>query len=361
MTFRTPVSRMMQGSGVFLNIYIKSSGYGQEKMTVDIVLLTLKPDKSLFAMLKKLEGQTVHPQKIIIMNTEEKYLTNLLYGTKVLEECDNIEIYNTSRKEFDHGRTRNEAARHSASDFLIFMTQDAMPADEHMTEELLRPMKDPEVAVSYGRQLAREKCSPVEKYNRMFNYPDRDRVKSLSDIKELGIKTFFCSNVCACYRRSIFDMTGGFIKYTIFNEDMLYAAAAVKAGYKIYYASAAKVYHSHDYSAAEQYHRNFDLGVSQADHPEVFSGISSENEGRKLVSGCVKYLADQKKSYLIPDFLIKCAARYIGYHKGLNYRKMSPRAILRATMNPYYFERYWDRTRIPADVHAGYGKNKEGL
>ena len=118
---------------------------------------------------------------------------------------------------------------------------------------------------------------------------------------------------------------------------------------------------SHDYSAAEQYHRNFDLGVSQAEHPEVFSGISSENEGRKLVSGCVKYLADQKKSYLIPDFLIKCAARYIGYHKGLNYRKMSPRAILRATMNPYYFERYWDRTRIPADVHAGYGKNKEGL
>lgn len=325
----------------------------------DVVLMTYRPDKRLFSILKGLEEQTVRPGKIIIMNTEERYLTNLLYGTKTLEKYSNIDIYNISKKEFDHGRSRNEAARHSAAAYLIFMTQDAMPFDSHLAEALLEPMKDSTVAVTYARQLPGENCSPVERYNRMFNYPDEDRAKSAEDLPVLGIKTFFCSNVCACYRRSTFDEMGGFVRYTIFNEDMIYAAGIIKAGMKVYYASKARVIHSHDYSAREQYHRNFDLGVSQADHPEIFASVSSEGEGRKLVSGCIDYLVAQKRAYLIPDFVIKCAARYLGYKKGLGYRKMSQRAILKATMNRDYFERYWDRTRIPADVHAGYGRNEE--
>lgn len=36
-------------------------------------------------------------------------------------------------------------------------------------------------------------------------------------------KTFFCSNVCAMYRRSIYEKLGGFVKHTIFNEDMIFA------------------------------------------------------------------------------------------------------------------------------------------
>lgn len=329
------------------------------RQDVDAVLMTYRPDKKLFSILKMLEAQTVRPGRIIIMNTEERYLTNLLYGTKTLDSFSNIDIYNISKKEFNHGRSRNEAARHSTAAFIVFMTQDALPLDEHLIENLLEPMKDRDAAVSYARQLPEEGCSPVERYNRLFNYPDRDMVKTSADINTLGIKTYFCSNVCACYRRSTFDEMGGFIRYTIFNEDMIFAAGAVKSGKKIYYASKARVIHSHDYSAREQYHRNFDLGVSQADHPEIFASVPSEGEGRKLVKGCIDYLVSQKKAYMIPDFVIKCAARYIGYKRGLGYRKMSQRAILKATMSPDYFERYWDRTKIPADVHAGYGRNEE--
>ena len=99
----------------------------------------------------------------------------------------------------------------------------------------------------------------------------------------MGIKTYFCSNVCAMYRRDVFRELGGFEKHTIFNEDMIFAARAVKAGWRIAYAADARVYHSHDYTAKEQFHRNFDNGVSQAQHPEIFAGVSSESEGVKLV------------------------------------------------------------------------------
>jgi len=56
---------------------------------------------------------------------------------------------------------------------------------------------------------------------------------------------------------------------------MIYAAAAVKAGYAIRYEAQAQVIHSHQYTNWQQLRRNFDLGVSQADHPEVFAGVSS--------------------------------------------------------------------------------------
>ena len=113
-----------------------------------------------------------------------------------------------------------------------------MPADDNLIEQLTEPLRD-QVAVSYARQLPREDCAPVECYTRDFNYPAQSRIKSAEDLKTLGIKTFFCSNVCAAYRREIYEELGGFVKHTIFNEDMIYAAKAVEAGYAIAYAADA--------------------------------------------------------------------------------------------------------------------------
>ena len=241
------------------------------------------------------------------------------------------------------------------------MTQDAKPADEYLIEELIKPMRDyEEVAVSYARQLPREDASYAEKYTRVYNYPDEDEEKSFEDIETRGIKAFFCSNVCACYRRSVFNELGGFVDRTIFNEDMIYAYGALAADYTIYYASKAKVYHSHNYTAKQQFKRNFDIGVSQAEHPEVFGGIRSEDEGKKYVKECVGYLVRMGKFYLVPDFIIKCAARYLGYRKGLKYKSLARKKVLKYTSDPDYWKRNWDLSP-GIDVHRGYGKNEEGL
>ena len=48
----------------------------------------------------------------------------------------------------------------------------------------------------------------------------------------MGIKAYFCSDVCAAYNRETYNKLGGFIKKTIFNEDMIYAGGLVKKGYK---------------------------------------------------------------------------------------------------------------------------------
>ncbi|SFK74288.1 rhamnosyltransferase [Lachnospiraceae bacterium KH1T2] len=329
---------------------------------IDVVILTYKPGDYFFKQIKLLEKQTVKPDNIIIMNTEEKYLNNLLYGTAFGERFSNIKFNHLSQREFNHGRTRNMAASKSEADYLIFMTQDAMPNDEDLIKNLLRPHEeDSMVAVSYARQLPNENAGPIEKYNRHFNYPDKDRVKTAEDIKTLGIKTFFCSDVCACYKRSVFEELGGFVDDAVFNEDMIYACSAIKAGYKIYYAASACVVHSHNYNMIQQFKRNFDLGASQADHPEVFGDVSSESEGKKLVFGCINYLVKSGNILLVPKFIFHCAARLMGFKLGKNYKKLSKRVILKLTSNRNYWIRHWDMVEVPDNLSAGYGKNSEGL
>ncbi|MBQ5534078.1 MAG: glycosyltransferase [Lachnospiraceae bacterium] len=286
--------------------------------TADVVILTHKPSELFLDIIDRLEEQSLKPRKIIVMNTGESHMDDLLgrYPDR-LERYGNIEIHHITRDEFDHGGTRKRAAEYSDAAFLIYMTQDALPVDESLIEKLTAPFEgDESIAVSYARQLPYESASPIERYNRSFNYPEGDRKKTADDLDTLGIKAFFCSDVCACYRRDIYDSLGGHIEHTVFNEDMIYARGAIDAGYSIYYASDARVYHSHDYTPAQQYRRNVDLGRSQAEHPEVFGGITSYGEGKKLVKGCMSYLLKNGYWYMIPAFIAQCAGRYLGYRKG---------------------------------------------
>ena len=136
----------------------------------------------------------------------------------------------------------------------------------------------------------------MEKYTRSFNYPEESRIKGKEDLPILGIKTFFCSNVCAAYKKEIFEKLGGFVERTIFNEDMILAGTMIKQGGKIAYCAKAKVIHSHNYSAFQQFHRNFDLAVSQTMYPEVFGGIRSESEGIKLVKKSLSYCIKDRET-----------------------------------------------------------------
>lgn len=305
-------------------------------MSVDVIIPIYKPGKELFELLDRLHEQTVPVQNIILMNTEEKYFEQLVYGTKFPDRYKNVKVYHLSKREFDHGKTRHMGVKRSEADVFVMMTQDAMPADEYLIENLIRNLSG-EVAVAYAMQLPNKDCSVVECYTRSFNYPQESRIKSAEDIPKLGIKAFFCSNVCAAYRRDIYEELGGFIRHTIFNEDMIYAAGAVKAGYKIAYEAEAKVIHSHNYTHGQQFRRNFDLGVSQADHPEVFANVPSESEGMKLVKQTTKYLKEQHMLNKLPHFYIQCACKYAGYLLGKKYKRLPKSWILAFTSNKEYW------------------------
>lgn len=305
-------------------------------MEVDIIIPLYKPGKELFTLLDRLKAQTFPINRIILMNTEEKYFTQLVYGTDFVDRYRNVEVYHLSKREFDHGGTRRKGVAKSKAPVFVMMTQDAYPADEFLIERLIEPLRE-QVAVSYARQLADNKSSVLEQFSRQFNYPDKSMVKSLADLDRLGIKTYFCSDVCAAYRREIYDSQGGFVRHAIFNEDMIYAAGAVKAGYQIAYVAKAKVVHSHNYNCRQQFHRNFDLGVSQADHPEIFAGVRSESEGKRMVKAATTYLKENRMKRKIPYFYMQCLWKYAGYLLGKNYKKLPRKIVLACTASKTYW------------------------
>lgn len=328
-------------------------------MKVDVIIPTYKPDDSFFELIKKLENQTLPVQNIIIMNTEEKYFEKLLYGKRFLEKYHNIKVYHLSKKEFDHGFTRCVGVSKSDAQLFLMLTQDAVPVDEMLVERLAAALEDEKVAAAYARQLPKPDCGLIEAYTRTFNYPEQSRVKTKEDLDALGIKTYFCSNVCCMYRRDIYEELGGFVRHAIFNEDMLFAAKAIKLNYKIAYVAQACVLHSHNYTCKQQFQRNFDLGVSQADHPEVFEGIPSESEGIKSVKATAAYLKSQKKGMLIPKLVIYSGSKYIGYLLGKHYKKLPKKWILSFTMNREYW-RHNERRQDVAGIDAtkGYGRSE---
>ena len=302
-------------------------------MTVDIIIPTYKPDEKLDRCLRMLKIQTVKPRKILLVNTEERF-----FSSAVWDSIPQGELIHIRKEEFDHGGTRNRAAAMCSSDILLLLTQDAIPADEFLIERLLKTFDDEEVCAAYGRQMANPGDNPVEAYTRRFNYPSESRVKSARDLPELGIKTFFCSNVCAAYRKSVYDELGGFPLHTIFNEDMIFASKLIEAGKKIAYAADARVWHWHNYTAAEQLRRNFDLAVSQVDYGGLFLRVRSESEGIRLVKKTLIYFLRRGKLRLIPGIILQNGAKYIGYRLGKSYKKLPKRLVRRISMNKEYWK-----------------------
>ncbi len=310
-----------------------------ERPSVDVIIPVYKPDRRFARLLRMLARQTYPVNRIIIMNTESRYWKDEAY-----EGIRNLEIHHLTKEEFDHGGTRNRGAGYGAGDVMLFMTDDAVPQDNRLVERLVAALKrkgpaGETAAAAYARQLPEKDCNAIERFTRNFNYPDKSRVKTRADLPELGIKTYFASNVCCAYRRDIFEGLGGFAERTIFNEDMIYAAGAVAAGYAVVYAADAKVIHSHNLTLAQQFRRNFDLGVSQADHPEVFGGVSSEGEGVRLVKQTAAWLVRGGKLLLVPSLLAGSGCKWIGYRLGKRYRSLPRGLVLRCTDNREYWER----------------------
>ena len=310
-------------------------------MTVDVLIPVYKPDRVFARLLQMLQQQTRKPDRIIVVNTEKEY-----WNPEGYQGIPGLKVYHVKKEEFDHGGTRNLAAWYSDADIMIFMTDDAVPQDEHLIERLTEAFgkKGPEgetVAVAYARQLPAKDCRLIERYTRSFNYPEEGRIKTKKDLPKLGIKTYFASNVCCAYRKDIFEKLEGFTERTIFNEDMIYAAGAIQAGYGVAYVPEARVIHSHNLSPMQQFRRNFDMAVSQAEHPEIFAEIRSESEGIRLVKQTALWLLKKGRFWLLPSLAVTSGCKYLGYRLGKQYEKLPRKMVLWCSMSPVYWEKKW--------------------
>lgn len=303
--------------------------------TVDVIIPAYKPNEQWKELILRLKTQTYPVNTILVMNTGKEN-----WKKEYETWADHMKVIHIQKDEFDHGGTRHQAADISKADYMLFMTQDAIPDNNLLVENLVKAMEQEDgIGAVYARQLPTSDCSLAEQYTRQFNYPEQSKIKWKKDLPDLGIKTYFCSNVCAMYDRRIYQKLGGFVKKTIFNEDMIFAGTLIQNGYGIAYAADARVIHSHNYSAIQQFHRNFDLAVSQAEHPEIFQGIRSEGEGIRLVTNTADWLCKKGKPWLVIPLIWNSGWKYMGYLLGKRFKKLPDWLILKCTMNREYWKK----------------------
>lgn len=300
---------------------------------ISVIIPTHNAEDNIKGLITSLQRQSVSSEVIVIDSSSSDRTV------KIAESCGAKTII-IKKEDFDHGRTRNLAVAHSRGDILVFLTQDAFPADNYFLKNLIKPLEQPEIPASYGRQIPGADAKPPEKFARMFNYPEAFLIKGRDDIASLGIKTFFFSNVCSAVKRDAFEKVGGFADKVIVNEDMLLASRLILCGYKTAYVPDAMVIHSHDYSCLHQFKRYFDIGVFLKENFQILEYAKTENEGAVFFKEGIKYFLKNRNFVWLPYLVMETVSKYMGYKLGQHYTILPNSVRKKLSMHSHYWSNY---------------------
>lgn len=158
---------------------------------------------------------------------------------------------------FGHAATRNLALREVATPVIVFLSQDAHPADGAWLEALVRPLQEGRAEASYGRQVS-PSADPEREATFRYLYPEQPQIKTKDRIRELGLTAYHMSDVTSAFLTSV-AQTLGFPEVPVF-EDVGIAKRLLDHGHRIAYVPEAVVYHAHRMSPRETIRRYRDIG-----------------------------------------------------------------------------------------------------
>ncbi|AEW77975.1 glycosyltransferase family 2 protein [Aggregatibacter actinomycetemcomitans] len=297
------------------------------------IIIPLKNGGDIFkqvlssVLLQKLDA----PFEVIVIDSGSKD-GSVEYLNNIIKNHDNVRLYQIKPYEFGHGKTRNYGASLSKGEFLVFITQDALPANEFWLEEMIKPFSlDENIQGVFGKHLPYEDCDIFEKNNLYthFNnfgkgivvYKIEDKARYDSDEGYRHLLCFYSDNSSAM-RKCIWD------KYPYddvdFAEDQIWAKRIIELGYFKAYNENAIVFHSHNYSFKEMLMRSFDdhkglykiygyKSVKNIFYLPIYIIKHTINDMRFLKT---KKLSKKEKLYWSYFSLIKNTVKYTGAYFG---------------------------------------------
>lgn len=216
---------------------------------------------------------------------------------------------------FNHGKTRHEAALKASGDYLVFITQDIMPVDNLWLYNLIKDLNKDCIA-AFSKQIAYKEHGEIEKLIREFNYPDMKRVCNKENSKINGRKNIFYSDAASAVLKTEFFKLGGYDFIVPTNEDVILANNIISYGKSFIYEPKSKVYHSHKLSFKETYKRYQAIGKFEKLYSKEIDFSNTNGEGKKLVLFTVKNLLKKGRILDISYFAIDVLVRLLGYRKG---------------------------------------------
>ena len=277
-----------------------------------VLIPTHNPGPNLCQVLDAVFAQQVgFPFEVIIVDSASRPEdVRLMRGYPV-------QLHQIAAVEFGHGRTRNHLATLARGRVLLYLSQDAEPADAHWMQTLVEPLQDSAVAGSYARQIPRANADPLIRFFLASTYGSQPARRRVYQGQAVRIDEIFFSNVSSAIRRDVWERFP-FRDDVIMSEDQYWAYDVLTAGYDVVYHPAASVYHSHNYSLRSLFLRNWNSGASLrgliAESPAAIA-----ERGLNYVMGQAAYLIRNGRAHWLPYMLIYEATKALGFSMGMRF------------------------------------------
>lgn len=173
-----------------------------------------------------------------------------------VKKSSDITLYQIAKSEFGHGKTRQMGAQLAHGEFVVFLTQDATPADDQWLKNLVKKIEsDDRLMAVCSRVLPRNDAMTIRKYGVMAEWcaGEEDFVVSGEDAADYRIH-----DISTIYRRDF--LLEHHFDDVAFGEDVLIAKKILENGFSYGFASESVVKHSHDYTIKKTYKRNIEDG-----------------------------------------------------------------------------------------------------
>jgi len=206
---------------------------------VSIIIRTMNEAEYLGPVLAKIAEQSGGFQTELILidsNSNDGTLEIALkYGSRVLQ---------LPRAEFSWGRALNLGMETATNEYCVLLSGHCLPVANGWLDSLIRPLSDPSVAATCGRQVPRYGQDPFEEAELERWFPPL-----------AGNKSFLMFTSANSALKRSFWQAHRFDEAINSLEDADVSARLKKDGYDIQYVPAAAVYHSHSISVAGIYRR----------------------------------------------------------------------------------------------------------
>lgn len=297
-----------------------------KNIKISIIILTKNNGKTIGKVLHQINKQEIEDDfEIIVVDSGS--------NDDTLDKLSQfaVRLYTIPPDEFGHARTRNLASEYAKGDYLVYLSADAIPANENWLENLVDKLADEQTAATFGRQIPYQDTPSMERFFIQNNYPAT--TGNLSSNIGFNINSFF-SNVNSAIKRSVWEEIK-FNEKLIISEDHDWAKRAYDRGYKTEYIPDACVFHSHKYGLLQVFKRYFDSGASfsqMCQKPNVL------RNGLDYFINEIIYVG-RESIIKIPYAICYDLSKFIGFQLGVKQRWIPKSIKAYLSMHSYYWKR----------------------